>query len=389
MYSRTTVQRVVLGTLFLVGVSRAALADGGVHYAGFAYLGNELNIASSYQNTDAINISQSGRPLLDRELGERIKGATFPNIDLRVGELADLNSGSATALAFALDREVASVEKIGGDYKLLVELSAQALFFDYASMSIIGAYPIGVRYIDALESYPTDEYIQEIVRQLYVGGLKVNIFEEFIEQLRQADIKRFCNTRMQVSRVQISDAAKAFLPLEKQGDLRWLEISVADDFSTRLSKNQNVPLLPYSKGYAIGNKMALTVSNGEVFTLTMPEADFEIELTLNGFRKVVREKKAAGTSWIYAAYIEVAVKEPLSGEVYLNAKFKNGGLKVVPVSQSLVDDWPAFQEVLVGLFDKLTKELSDPSRSWAQTYSPSAGAFEGLKRFKEVIERCA
>jgi hypothetical protein len=134
--------------------------------------------------------------------------------------------------------------------------------------------------------------------------------------------------------------------------------------------------------------MALAFSNGEIFNLEIPEAAYEIVLTLNGFRKVVRQKKAAGTAWIYAAYIEVQVKEPMSGDVFLNAQFKNGGLKLVPASQTLVDDWPAFQEVLLGLFDKLTKELSEPSSSWAQTYSPSAGALEGLKQFKEVIERC-
>jgi hypothetical protein len=391
---RTTGRSALIGTLLLAASSGPVLAEETVYYAGFAYLGNSEHIASSYPYTDSIDpVPANGSvtnqtPQLDEALRERVSGVRFSNIDLRTREKATLESGSATALAFVVDRETVSIERIGGHYKLLVEISAQALFFDYVGKAIIGAYPIGVRYIDTLDSEPSNEQIQGVVKQIYLGGLKVNIFDEFVERLQNANIKRAYGARMQVSRVRIADAAKPFLPLESQNNLKQLEASLADDFSKYLAKNQNVPLLPYSKGHAIGNRMALTVANGEVFNLEMPEADFEIQLTLNGFRKVIREKKAAGTSWIYAAYIEVEVKEPLSGDVYLNAQFKNGGQKIVPVSQTLVDDWPAFQEVLVVLFDKLTKELSDPSSSWTQTYSPSAGAYEGLKQFKEVIERC-
>jgi hypothetical protein len=387
MNSKATVQRVLLGTLFLVAFSRAALAEEAIYYAGFAYLGDKQHITSNYQHTYAINTEQSGQPILDQVLRDRIAGVTFPNFDLR-NKLADLNSGSATALAFALDREVVSVERIGSDHKLLIELSAQAFFFDYIDMSIVGAYPIGVQYIDVLDAPPTEAYIRNLVRELYMGGLEVNIVEEFLETLQRVNIKRSYNARLRVSQVHISDEAMPFLPRHYQDDPGNLETVLANNFGKYLAKNQGIPILPYSKGYAIGNKMALKIANGDVYNLQIPKADFDITLSLEGFKKVIHQEKPAGTSWVYGAYVRVKVIEPDFGEIYLDAKFKNGALKIVPASQTATDDWPAFQEVLTGLFRKLTKELSNPSRSWAQTYSPSDGAFEGMKQFKEVIGRC-
>lgn len=60
---------------------------------------------------------------------------------------------SATVLAAALDRELVSVEPIGNQYKVLVEVALQALFFDFRERQVIASYPLTLQRID-VQDYP-------------------------------------------------------------------------------------------------------------------------------------------------------------------------------------------------------------------------------------------
>ena len=51
--------------------------------------------------------------------------------------------------------ETASVERFGRLYKLLLQVRAQALFFDFKSMTVLRAYPFSFAYVDTLDHEPT------------------------------------------------------------------------------------------------------------------------------------------------------------------------------------------------------------------------------------------
>lgn len=379
--------------LFLViSISAPVSAETKVYYAGFSYLGDCKNIKKNYRYTASLNKFECGQTAteqiyLDKILIDRIKSQQFPYFDLRIGEQAtDTNS---SALAFALDRETTSVEQIGNKYKVITELSAQALFFDHQEKTLINSYPVVVQYIDVLDEYPADTYFRETVDRLYTGSGKANIFSEFISKLGAINLDHVSAARIQVSQVNLEDKALAALPDHFIDDQDNFRKYVASTFTGYLSKNQNVPMLPYSTGHAIGNKMAFTIANGDVFDLKIPEPDYEVHLTVRGFKKALIEQTPVETAWAYGAYIKIEVIEPLSGTSYIDTQFVNAATKTVPASQKNVDDWAAYQETLIGLFDSLTREVSSPTRKWVKRHAPEKGAKKALKRFNEVLKQCA
>jgi hypothetical protein len=326
-----------------------------VFYAGFAFIGDNVNIEKNYPYS--FSISQK----LDMEVVLRtmVSRQKINNFNLIISELGNLDKGEGIAVAFALDNETVAIEQLGSYYKILIDLGAQALFFDFNGMKVIGSYPIAIQLIDVSESKPDDILIRERIRELFVGNkYNINIFNEFAKRLKNIKIKPKFKNSIQITNVTVEEKASAFLPEVYQNNLNNCRTFLAQNFTKFLSNNQDISVLPYTKGYAIGNKMVARFSNGKIYNLEIPEAQYEIDLTLRGFKKVKYDETKSATSWIYGAYINLKLFQPLLNKIYIDEKIKNGATKIVPIVQKNVCDWPAFQESLFVLFDKLTKEFS-------------------------------
>ena len=353
----------LLGLFFCLGFTHSGVqaSDIRVFYAGFAFVGDYKNIRENYPHS--FKISEQKNPdkscVLESALFSRVSKQTNDNFKLICDQLGNLDQGEAISVAFALDNETVAVEKIGSDYKIVIDMGAQILFFDFKSMKVIGCYPIAIQLIDVSETQPDKDLIQNRIRELYTGNkYNLNIFDEFAKRLKDIEIKPMFSHSIQVTDVIVEEKAIEFLPEVYQSDLYNFKVFLAQNFSKFLSNNQQISVLPYTKGHAIGNKMATRFSNGEVYTLEIPKAQFETELTLRGFKKVLYDEKKSASSWLYGAYIKFKIFQPLLGKVYIDEKFKNAATKIVPSTQQNVDDWPAFQESLFVLFDSLTKKFS-------------------------------
>ena len=230
-------------------------------------------------------------------------------------------------MAFALDRETVSQEKIGNRWKLMVTLSAEALFFDFKEKAVIASWPTVVRYTDVKIDKPTDDDIRAIVRGMYLGHLGVNIFDDFIGALSKLSLNPNVKFRVQVKSVDIGAEAKSFLPPYLSGDDENTKSMVAQEFSKALSVNQHIPVLPYAASYAIRNTLAMRFSDSSLVNLTLPEADYEIDLTLDKFKKIEFARNAVGTSYVYGAFLSVKALEPVSNRIYFSGTIKNGATK--------------------------------------------------------------
>ncbi|MCK5680033.1 hypothetical protein KAI46_04395, partial [bacterium] len=207
---------------------------------------------------------------------------------------------------------------------------------------------------------------------LLTDKYKINLFDECAQLLKNITLQKFYGGSIKVTDVVIEDKALPFLPERFSCDTNF-ENFVAQGFGKFLSKNQSVSILPYTKGYTIGNKMALRFSNAEVFQLQIPEPQFAVKLTIRGFKKVLTDKKAAGSCWVYGSFTRISITQPLLDKTYMDEKVKNGVAKIIPAMQKTVDDWPVFQESLMVLFDKTTKSFSKESK---------------YKKVREVCRRC-
>ena len=362
-----------------------------VYWAGFAFQGSYSEGSKNYQYSNAIaSETADGVPILDAYLSKQVRASSDLPFNLVIDQLGSIGPGvdSAVALAFVLDRETISVESFGEDHKLLIELSAQALFFDFKTMSVIASYPVSFRYIDVLDVIPGDDYISSLVRSILLGGNSTTLVEQFVRVLSNVDLNTQVSRRIQVTDVNVEAEALSVLPPMWADNIPGFKGMLAHSFATSISAEHAVPMLPYTTGYAVGNRMATRFADGSVFNLTIPETDYGVALDLSKFAKIQYAKVPAGTSYVYGAYVDISVVEPLSGQVYLDMLVKDGVTKLVPSGQTYIDDWPAYQNALQSLFDGFASALNKPTKSWAEKHNGDKSKVKQLKVFTGVLQSC-
>jgi hypothetical protein len=157
-----------------------------------------------------------------------------------------------------------------------------------------------------------------------------------------------------------------------------------------VSSRAGIPVVPFAKGYAIGNVMSMRVSDGKVWELKLPTPDYEIAVELNGFRKVkVSEVPGGATSYVYAAYSQMRIEEPLSRKVYLDTAIKHGEPRVIPASQRYVDDFPHFYDALNGLFTRLSLSMGGKGDDkWLKLAAGAKDVEQQILLTRELIEQC-
>lgn len=368
----------------------AASAVENVYFAGFGYLGDSEDIAANYPYTLKLAPLHNGGPRSELEVAvaETVASAQPRGYRLVTGEYGDLAEGETLSLALTLDRETVSVEPVCGEYKVVVDLAVQALVFDFETMAITGSYPLTLQYIDAFDTAPSEARLTELVRQLYLGNLEVNVLERFAALLNEVRIRRSYGNRIQVTDVALGEKALAALPSHYRNNPDAFRAFAAQSLSSALSSEHGISVLPYTKGHAIGNRMSARFANSRVYTLSVPEPDYHMDLSVRGFKKVAFDERASGRSLVYGSFIALKVHEPLSGKVFMDQRFKRGATRVIPACQRSASDWPAYQESLLGLFDEMAHQITARERSWAKSHAGGTEALDSLRNVKEVMERC-
>jgi len=363
-----------------------------VSLAGFSYAGDHQSLDSRFPHTRRVTEAMAAeKSSADRLIADTLAATRIDHFTLQQGELAQLKgSDQSIAVSLVITNETTLVEKIGGVYKLFLQLRAQVMFFDFKTMTVLRSYPFDVPFLDVLPTPPTDAEIEERVRTMIVGGKKAGLVQRFAGQLAAATLPDQVPRFLQVSKVTIGPEAMATLPAALQATPGTAETWLADQFSEAISSSTGVPVLPYAKGYAIGNVMAMRFADGTVFNLKIPEADYAFSVNLTQFKRVKTGESVAGISYVYGTFADLKLEEPLSGRAYLDNKFKNGETKAVPALQAEVDDFPAYADSVRGLFTKLTAAFAgrgDPA--WIKSATSASPTIDAqLSATKTVLQSC-
>lgn len=375
-----------MGTCFTVMASE-------VHYAGFAYSGDFQSIQSRFPFTTQIipprsTADSSGPSAVERELLARARVIKPTNFELVTDSLASLEGrDQAILVALVATGETVSTERIDDYTKLYINLRAQALFFDFKTMTVLRAYPISVVFLgDSARELNRDGELAR-VRELLLGGEKPGVFGHFLERLRDAVLPGPTTRLIGVDQVSIAPVVAATLPAYLAAD-GVAEAWLADNFSETLMDKTGVSLLPFAKGYAIGNTMATRLADGTVFNLKIPRRDYSISLDLQSLKKIKFADVPAGSSFIYGAFVHLLVQEPLLQHRYLDATFKNGETKTVPARQATVDDWPAYQDAIAGLFEKFASALDGSNAQWLKSSVTTLDVTSQMAATKTVLNSC-
>jgi hypothetical protein len=387
LYKNITGCVLMLACIFFSAQSVAAVK---LYYAGIAYMGNYSAKETLYKYSSRL-IDEDERKF-QKALNVRLKSVENESFSLLIdGQTADYNQDDALTMAFALEYENVSIEKIGDIYKLDIDLRANILVFDYNEMKIISSYPIAIQLRDVAEKQPTDDDLKDIVEQLYLSNkYQINIFDEFVKRLSSLELKNSYANTIQVSKVKISSESKSNIPgIEEPFEEGNYKTFIAQMFSTYLSKNQNVSVLPYITGHAIGKKMAVKLSNGDGFSLEIPDATFAIELELIKLQKAQLGENDYKSIWGYASYFDVKLVIPGVDRTLVNAKFRGLVKKTISnTSAHSVDDWSIYKESIYRLFDDLTVNISEPDNAWLASVTATDGIAGQLEKFDSKIQSC-
>jgi hypothetical protein len=373
-----------------IGPAAALAQPTEVALAGLAFSGDAASMAQRFPYSVGYEraLKSAGRPAYAM-LRDAV--AQNPPQQLRLVTQIDELKGrdQAIAVALVIGAETVSVEQLAGLHKLFVLVRAQALFFDFKSMSVVRAYPISFAHIDIFDRAPSAAEIGERVRGVYEGaGGKPGIFARFGSTLAKAAMPSSTSRYLQVSKIVIKPEALVNIAAYLSSNASVVDTWAADLVGEAISTRTGVPVIPYSKGYAVGNVMSMRVSDGEVYNLRLPKPDYEIGVEFTRLVKRKYGESAAGASYIYGLVSTLKIEEPVSGKVYLNAELKNGEVKLVPVTQTYVDDFPAFYDSIDGLFVKLSEALAGKGNDWVRSAAAAPDIDKQIADTRELIKLC-
>ncbi len=378
-----------LVVVFASGAAQAADKSQQAYWAGFAYTADQSAVKASTPRTAAV-LEARGLPTLNKALWARLSAQKPTQLELIDQPLAMLDgTTSATVLAAALDRELVSVEPIGNQYKVLVEVALQALFFDFRERQVVASYPITLQRIDVQDYRPDSDDVDAIIADLLYGTAATSLPQVLAATLNPAKLPDASVRRLQVGEVTLSDAARAKLPDPALEPV--LRATLAHELSKAVSSNTGIGLLPPATGQAIGGAMAARFADGKVYQLKIPEADYVIKLKLDAMKHGVINETPAVKTMLFGAFFNVSVVEPFSGKVFFDQPLRKGATKVVPVTQWQVDQWSAsYETVLAGLdaFAGAAAKRAD-SRAWLDEQKPGGKPLQQqTQALQELIKSC-
>lgn len=377
------------GMLALLVVNATQAAS--VTFAGLAYSGDSKSVAARFPYSLRLEKAlQASSAPLNKQLNAVLSQNPPRHFELNQAGLSSLKGqDQAIVLALLITGETVSAEQFGGVAKLMTQVNAQAMFFDFKTMTVLRSYPFSFAHLDLIDREPSPKEMQRRFQTVYFGDQdKPGIITRFADIVNKAALPNHVPRYLQVAKVNLGPEARQALPSKLTQTPGTAETWVADMFAESLSSKTDVPLLPYSKGYAIGNVMSMRISDGEVFMLKLPEADYAIALDLPRFKRIKSGEVAAGASYIYGAYSHVEIQEPVSGKRYLDADFKNGEVKLVPASQDTIDDFPAYYDAIKGLYNKLSDNLAGNRSAWLKSATSTSDIDKQISSTQELLKSC-
>lgn len=361
-----------------------------VAFGGFAYSGSESSIASRFPYSQKyVSATEAAGAPVYQKLAASLKAAPLQRVRV-VDQIQELKGrDQALAVALVIGSEMVVTEQFGDLHKVLVLIRGQTMFFDFKSMNVVRSYPVSFAYVDVLNRAPTESELLSRVKLVYEGvNEKPGLLERFVTSVAQASIPAQVPRFLQVTSAQVDPEALNALPAFVRGEPGVAESWLADMVGEAISTRASVPVVPFAKGYAIGNVMAMRVSDGTVWELKLPKPDYEIGVSLTGLKKIkFSEIPGGASSFVYGAYVQLHIEDTLKRG--LNSALKNGETRVIPASQKYVDDFPHYYDAINGLFTKLALVIDGRGdEKWIKGAAAAKDIDQQISKTKELIKQC-
>lgn len=361
-------------------------ADTPVYFAGLAYIGDASNMeraapyaASLIQDSKALTEYNGQLVAAMREA--RVEGVRLETLSGRS------TSGEALSLALAITEEQFQAEDTGsGYYAVKATTFGQIVLFDFTEKRVISTVPFITSYTDSPEKVD-EAYKRQIYETVYFDrSKKINIVNVFAARLSDVNFEKpFNSWNIRVRAVE--QTAKADGYLSTYGvDKDVFHTRLASQFSASMSQGLRIPVLPFTKGQAIGGAMALRFADAEALQLELPPADYYVDLKLLGFNKKIMKETDQMIYPSYIAGLRVSIGDVGFDALLFSEKAQSG--RVLKLSRNLdVNDWNEYKNSLTALSDEFCEQLAKPDKKWFKEKMFSKKSFKQMKKMTKSLEQ--
>jgi hypothetical protein len=381
---------VVLLTALLLALPAGATPDTSgtadkskVYFAGVAYLGSNEFIDENYSHARRLNKFGTEPGRLNRELSESLQARPPQYLDVRL-ELADQRKAENIVFVLAIDREYVSRERYrfqGRPHtKIIAEVSAQALFFNVDSQSLVANFPLARAINHVIEgSDVADQQIIALFDRLYLGGTgETGFIAAAAEQIRAFKLKDNFGFRFQMTAVSVDPSIGALLPPSLS--MAKLQQAIGQFFSAQLSARYPIRVLPYVRGYTIGQHIPGRFANGQAFNLEIPNPDFVFRVAIERAFKFEDEGKLLYGAQTRFTFAENGLDSPIAEDNFRYAVYKLQG-----DSEGTLDDWGAYEDAVENLLTELVQQLGAPNRAWITKHARNRQTYDQLQAKKRLF----
>ena len=359
-----------------------------VFYSGFSF-SNTYESNVKYSKYSSIitkeKTSNSNIDLISSSLNKTLRSSKFDNINL-IYELIDLDNlkNGSIVMSVALQHEEFSQE-----YNYSTEVFNgffdsyfQILFYDFSTKNLIASIPFDFE----ISMFSKNEFTEdEILKRIKNFYLENKPFERIQAIINNFDLKRKYNLRIGVTEIEIDDRAFNDMPPDSKKYENAMKNLIAQTFSKRFSFVNNVAMVPYSEGQAIGNSMKLKfIQSDEIYSINLPNPDFHVYLKLKGFKKVLARTSDVEDLYLYGSFFDIKIYQPEINKVYFNENLRGVTKVKIPKKQSKVNDWRKYYYNIETLFNNFSKSIYKPNKKWLKE-TTKKNIKRDLKNLNEVI----
>ena len=358
-----------------------------VVFAGVSFTGDYDQQAARYPYAAELATRRlpSGQSLLDAELRSTIDSAYDGSFDLLD---SGINSASGDNLALSFGITAEGIEEVtwGQGYLYIYRVMASVLVFDFERSVLVASYPAIVQFQDGSRQKRTSKDHLAIFETIYSASQpERSIMHEWVSRLNKLEIKQSFPRYLGVRSVLLAEGVSEQLPPRQTPDA--YATAVAQVFEALLSKQQNVAMVPYTAGQAVGQAMPLSFQDATMFQLTLPEPNFVFDLTISPF-KHAEKKKGRSAQHAFGAFFNMDFSLAATGKSYLNTRFKQVNQSVFNEKDKVnVDVWQSQQTALRGLMNSVAQQISTRD-SASLSKMTKDNILEQLKITEEKIALC-
>lgn len=359
-----------------------------VFFAGVSYLGDANKVSArypyAYEFNQTLNVNKqikSNQLSLDEAFTQMVKNKSFEHLTIKTG-LANLRKGQNIVLSLAIEQERVVQEDTASQRKLIFEVDAQLLFMDFSTMSLRASYPITLAYNHVIALNETAETVApSVFRNLYYSKQternKGGLLAKAVEQLHVTNINEQYPLRLQLASLGIAE--KITNKLTDSTHLDDLKHYLAHDFTRKVASAYRLSMLPFTKGYAIGNKMSGRFANGDIYQLLIPKPDYVFDISLIDINKVKK-----GKNNLFATRIDFRFSHMPSQQQLIAGKYHYAVAKSALFTTT--DSVAPYEDAAQELFSEIISQLSSPSKSWHNSHSSNKKiSFQQFTRNKELF----